>query len=739
MFEKLLCMLTFMVMTVSVVSGAPVVRVDLSEGGDVERGWIDWNTEGNRLGDADVSRRFVNEADFDEDFTIDFIKIDSRNRGDVDASIPKFDMLADAFKESNPFDMVIKGLDAGIYTITTYHHDPKEDVVNDDGTINITVQDADGTRLVADHLQQSWGSKPSFVGKATFRFRADGINNIVITFGDNDDGIHNEAYLCGFELSISVERDQASNPSPENGAVDVWEKAMLSWTPGLYAPAMSGHRVYFSDVFADVNDGKATALMGTTSLPEYAPAELAYGTTYYWRIDEANNVTGWYEGQVWSFKTEPLAYAMPVSAVTATASSSHDETMAARNTADGSGLDADSLHSDDENDMWLSGADDSSPWIQYDFDRMYDLHEMWVWNFNQSLESVVGFGLKEVTIEYSVDGIDWSAVGSGTELPDAGGVNGAAHDIAIDMGGAVARHVRISARSNWGGWNRYGLSEVRFFYIPMEARNPQPEAGNGGISPLPVLSWRPGRVAALHNVYFGTDEQAVRAAIEPVATVENPVFESDPLALTNTYYWRVDEINETESPANWEGRVWSFTTADFIAVDDFEDYDIGNNEIWWAWKDGIGYASHPTEPPYPGNGTGAAVGNESSPSYTEETIVHSGGQSMPLSYNNTGTNYSETTRSFDTPQDWTQFGIKTLVLYFHGAEINTGGQLYVKVNSFKVPYDGDPGDIATAEWSRFSIDLASVQTDLQNVTEISIGIDGVSSGTIYVDDLQLWP
>ena len=740
MFARFVCVLSCMMMIVSAASAAAIVRVDLSQSGDVERGWIDWNTDGNRLGNEDVSRRFLDEADFDDDFTIDFIKIDSRNRDEVDVSIPMHDLLDDAFKEGDPFDMVIKGLDAGIYTMTTYHHDPEEDVPNDDGTLNITVQDADGTRLVANHLQQSWGPRPSFIGVATFRFRSDGINNVVITFADNNDGIHNEAFLNGFELSISIARDQASNPDPEDRAVDVWEKTILSWTPGFYAPAINGHRIYLSDVFADVNEGATAALQGTTSLQEYAPAELAYDTTYYWRIDEANNVTGWYKGQVWSFTTEPLAYAIPVSAVTATASSSYDETMTAQKTADGSGLDADDLHSDDENDMWLSGADDPNPWIQYEFDSTYKLHQMWIWNFNQSFEDVVGFGLKDVSIQYSIDGINWTAVESVTELPGANGEDRAPHDIEIDMAGAVARYVRITASSNWGGWNRYGLSEVRFFYIPMAARNPLPEAGGDEVNPLPVLSWRPGRVATSHDVYFGTDEQAVMDAAEPVTTVTNPLFESSPLVLANTYYWRVDEINENESPAIWLGPVWSFTTADFIVVEDFEDYDVGNNEIWWAWKDGIGYASHPTEPPYPGNGTGSAVGNENSPSYTEEMIIHGGAQSMPLSYNNTAApNYSETTRSFGAPQDWTMFGIKTLVLYFQGSEINVGGQLYVKVNDFKVPYGGDPADITTAEWSQFRIDLTLVETDLQNVTEISIGIEGGSSGIIYVDDIQLWP
>ena len=73
MFEKLVCILSFIMVTVSAVSASPVVRVDLSQSGDVERGWIDWNTNDNRLGNEDVSMKFLNEADFDDDFTIDFI------------------------------------------------------------------------------------------------------------------------------------------------------------------------------------------------------------------------------------------------------------------------------------------------------------------------------------------------------------------------------------------------------------------------------------------------------------------------------------------------------------------------------------------------------------------------------------------------------------------------------------------------------------------------------------------
>ncbi|MHC4174709.1 MAG: hypothetical protein ACYTBX_12375 [Planctomycetota bacterium] len=112
---------------------------------------------------------------------------------------------------------------------------------------------------------------------------------------------------------------------------------------------------------------------------------------------------------------------------------------------------------------------------------------------------------------------------------------------------------------------------------------------------------------------------------------------------------------------------------------------------------------------------------------------------MPLAYSNTGgAAYSEVELTLSPAQDWTQAGVVTLVLYFHGAPGNTG-QLYLKVNGSKVVYDGDAADIATLRWKQWNIDLASVGTNLQNVTTLSIGIDGTgASGTLYVDDIRLY-
>jgi len=127
------------------------------------------------------------------------------------------------------------------------------------------------------------------------------------------------------------------------------------------------------------------------------------------------------------------------------------------------------------------------------------------------------------------------------------------------------------------------------------------------------------------------------------------------------------------------------------------------------------------------------------PTFVEQSIVHSDKQSMPLFYTNTaGAAYSEAERTFAAAQNWTQAGAATLVLYFHGTEGNTG-QLYVKVNDSKVVYGGDAGDIAKPQWQQWNIDLAPLGVGLQNITKLSIGIDGNgASGTLYIDDIRLY-
>jgi hypothetical protein len=111
---------------------------------------------------------------------------------------------------------------------------------------------------------------------------------------------------------------------------------------------------------------------------------------------------------------------------------------------------------------------------------------------------------------------------------------------------------------------------------------------------------------------------------------------------------------------------------------------------------------------------------------------------MPLKYDNTAKSFSEAVRTFATAQNWTASGIKSLSLYFRGAADN-GGQLYVKINSTKVAYSGNAGDLAKASWTVWNIDLSTV-SGLNKVTSLTIGIEGAGSkGIVYIDDIRLYP
>ena len=90
------------------------------------------------------------------------------------------------------------------------------------------------------------------------------------------------------------------------------------------------------------------------------------------------------------------------------------------------------------------------------------------------------------------------------------------------------------------------------------------------------------------------------------------------------------------------------------------------------------------------------------------------------------------------PQDWIQGGIKTLVLYFHGAADNAAGQLYVKINNTKVIYNGKSDVLTMPLWKQWNIDLASVGGNLRSVRSLTIGVSGSGKGLVFIDDIRLY-
>ncbi len=542
--------------------------------------------------------------------------------------------------------------------------------------------------------------------------------------------------------NVPMKAEEPKEPNPADVQTDVPRDVVLSWTPGKYADK---HDVYLGTNFDDVNEATATVDPNSVYLgrqdPNHYPISgalnLDLGQTYYWRIDEVNAPPDLtiYKGVVWQLTVEPIAYPIAGENITATASSTSQEGMSPENTINGLGLDDNDLHSMEPADMWLSSSEPNGAWIEYELDKVHKLHQMWVWNSNQLVEALVGFGLKDVTIEYSTNGTDYTTLGTTHEFARAPGTFDYAHNTTVDFGSVTAKYVRLTANSNWGGFvNQYGLSEVRFFSIPVFAREPSPDSGTTDVAVDVTLGFRAGREAAEHNVYLSTDEQAVIDGNAPVSTVTEASYGPLSLDLGKTYYWKINEVNEAETPTTWQGDIWNFSTPEFFVVDDFEDYnDYPPDEIWSTWVDGYGVPANGATVGYPAPDWNAGE------HFVETAIVHSGSQSMPFFYSNTGgAAYSEGERTFAVPQDWTKAGIQTLVLYFHGTPGNTG-QLYVKVNGSKVVYDGDAGDIAKPRWKQWNIDLAPLGVNLQSVTTLAIGIDGNGAGgTLYLDDIRLY-
>ena len=524
--------------------------------------------------------------------------------------------------------------------------------------------------------------------------------------------------------------DKAYDPMPQDGATDVPRDITLGWQPGETA---AKHNVYLGTDRADVDNASVTNPLnvlvgdGQTGTTFEPAGNLAYGKTYYWRVDEVNTPPSStvFKGEVWSFTVEPFAY--PIRNVTATAASAQPG-AGPEKTVDGSGLNSADQHSTELNDMWLSG--DAAPnWIQFAFDKAYMLSEMRVWNSNQVIETMIGFGLKTVKVEYSVDGSTWTELPGVPELAQATGLPTYVSNTAVNFGGVFAKYVKLTVLSAWGTVPQVGLSEVRFFTVPVQARAPEPAAAATAVAVDTDLNWRPGREAASHHVYFSTDQQAVIDGTVAAQMVTDHSFSPSSAQLGTTYYWRVDEVNEAAATKSWAGDVWSFTTEAYKAVDDFESYtDDEGNRIYEAWVDGFGSTNN-----------GSQVGYAQAP-FAEQTIIHGGKQAMPLTYGNTGAiTVSEAVRTFDEPQDWTAHGIKSLSLYFQGAAGN-GGQLYLKINNTKVPYNGDAADLAKTAWLRWNIDLSTVAGGVSKVTKLTIGVEGSGAkGILYVDDIRLYP
>jgi len=200
--------------------------------------------------------------------------------------------------------------------------------------------------------------------------------------------------------------------------------------------------------------------------------------------------------------------------------------------------------------------------------------------------------------------------------------------------------------------------------VSHQVTNPVPADG-GQVEGVPVLEWTAAAGAAFHDVYLGTEEDAVEAA-----DVVSPLYRGRQTGTSfslaglvqpgGRYFWRVDEV-EVDGTTVHQGVVWTFIASDDLVIDDFESYtDNEGSRIEETWIDGSI------------NHTGSQVGRRSNPS-TAWTGGDHGEWSMFMAYDNARSPFiSEAQREFASQQDWTAGAMNTLSLWFQGDVVSFG-------------------------------------------------------------------
>ena len=270
---------------------------------------------------------------------------------------------------------------------------------------------------------------------------------------------------------------------------------------------------------------------------------------------------------------------------------------------------------------------------------------------------------------------------------------------------------------------------------PVTAFDPDPADGAEDVDPNAAeLVWEVGFDAKLHTVFFGDDYDTVNnAAGAPPSGFAS--YSPGALELAKTYYWRTDAVDAAGNAS--KGPVWNFTTADFLVVDDFEDYtdnDAEGEAIWQAWIDGFGVDENGSEVGY------------LMPPYAEQSIIQSGRQSMPYTYD-ADMKYSEASLTLVYPSDWTEKGVDTLGLWFKGDWINVPTPMYVALNGSAAVIHEDANVVQRDAWTQWLVPLqafADKGIDLTNVNTIAIGFGDKAnpqpggSGVMFFDDIRLY-
>ncbi|MHC4625709.1 MAG: LamG domain-containing protein, partial [Planctomycetota bacterium] len=451
---------------------------------------------------------------------------------------------------------------------------------------------------------------------------------------------------------------QASGPSPKDGALHLDTWVNLEWRVGDFAVS---HDVYLGDNFDDVNDGAAHTFLGNQTATTLLAGFPGFAVP-----------DGFVPGTTYYWRVDEVNEADP--------------------------------NSPWKGNVWSFSLPPKTAYFPDPPDGAEFVDP------NATLSWTAGDGAKLHTF-YIGESFD--------EVNDATG-GAMSGTTSFNPGPLESEKVYYWRVDEFDGIETY-KGDVWAFTTPGAAGNSQPANGAVDVPMIATLSWTAADNATSHELYFGTDAEAVNNATTASPEYVGPralgaeSYDPGGLDWKSSYAWRVDEVYPTGTV---KGLVWTFTTADFITVDDFESYDDidplpgepGLNRIFDKWIDGFGTTTN-----------GALVGNDLPP-YAETQIVHGGAQSMIYGYDN-NLKTSEATLTLVYPTDWTEGGVTKLVLWFRGASANAADKLFIALNGTAVVYHEDPAATQMTGWNQWVMDLqafADQGLSLTNVSTITI-------------------
>ncbi len=603
--------------------------------------------------------------------------------------------------------------------------------------------------------------------------------------------------------SFTTSPAKAYNPDPADSAGFVDPNVELSWKAGLSAKL---HTVYFGDNFDDVNDASGEFPQGTIT---YIPGPLESDKTYYWRVDEFDGVAT-HKGDVWSFKTLPVIHITDLNLVgwwkldegmgpLVLDWSGHGNHGVLKGVPEWipDGYDSGALSLGSGNYVAIQNLHYNSAgyaevsvcaWIRTvssgsQIIASFDRNQFWRLEINGSGGGPGQVGWDVMTSSGQVD------YGSSTRIDD-----GLWHHVTgVFDNGRLTIYIDGRPEASASGGNTFGTNTTRYGFIgvgsearefdgntgpnnfvqgdldnvriydkaltqeeialamrgdPLLAWGPKPCNGSTlYIRDATPLSWLPGDRAYQHDVYFGTDRDAVDNADTSDTT---GVYRGQQSGTSYTpsegvewgggpYYWRIDERNTDATVTR--GEIWSFTVADYLLVEDFEDYnDYEPERIFDTWIDGWGVAIN-------GSVIGYVEPNlAQGEHFVETTVVHGGVQSMPYFYD-TNFKYSEASRTLVLAHDWTEEYVGVLSLWFRGHSDNTAVPMYVALNGSVAVSHDNPNAAQIEAWTEWNINLkafAAQGVNLANVNTITIGfgdknnLQAGGSGVVFFDDIRLY-